>query len=102
MGRRELERSVDRKFVSACKRRGIATIKVVSVAHRGLPDRLLIGPGRRLGFVEIKSSTGENTLLQAWAQSVIEDTGTFVATCRGTAEIQSVIDRYLATPEARV
>lgn len=59
-----LERDVDKLLVKRAQLRGIECVKVASIANRGVPDRLLIGPGKRFGFVEVKRGKGALTDLQ--------------------------------------
>jgi hypothetical protein len=58
-----LEKDLERKFVYLCRGRNLLCYKFSSPAHRGVPDRVIIGPGRIL-FLELKSLGNTPTALQ--------------------------------------
>jgi hypothetical protein len=61
-----LERDVERRFVAACKRKGLVALKLALISMGGFPDRTVIGPNRTLAFVELKRPVGGKlTVLQA-------------------------------------
>lgn len=72
------ERDLDRMFVRECKRRGVVTYKTSSVGARGFADRTLVGPGRRLGFVELKARGGKLTRHQETFFNTVYDTSVFL------------------------
>jgi hypothetical protein len=97
------ERDVDRAFVAACRRRKIQTWKLSGMARRGLPDRLICGPGERAGFVELKAPGGRLSTLQALAISIMRSAGLKVWVLSGrrdrmdtAREIDAVLKEYLA------
>ncbi len=49
------ERSIERRLVSETKKRGGLAPKFLSPGLDGVPDRLVLFPGGRLGFVELKA-----------------------------------------------
>ena len=58
MGKREvlmLEKTLERKFVEAVKAMEGLCPKFVSPGFDGMPDRLVLLPGGRLAFVELKA-----------------------------------------------
>ena len=96
-----LERDVDKLLVAECKKREIKTIKTVSVAHRGWPDRALIGPGKRFGLIEVKRKGGRTTRLQAELIAELQRAGVWVRILTGEAtrrqtqlRIEWVLDSY--------
>ena len=50
-----LEKTLEHKFVTEVKRVGGLALKFVSPGFDGVPDRLVLLPGGRLGFVEVKA-----------------------------------------------
>ncbi|WP_026478186.1 VRR-NUC domain-containing protein [Alkaliphilus transvaalensis] len=50
-----LESMVERKLVTEVKKRGGLAVKFVSPGLAGVPDRLVLFPGGRLAFVELKA-----------------------------------------------
>ena len=49
------ESAVERKFVTEVKKRGGIAAKFVSPGLNGMPDRLVLFPGGRMAFVELKA-----------------------------------------------
>ena len=50
-----LEKTLEQKFVTEVKCVGGLALKFVSPGFDGVPDRLVLLPGGRLGFVEVKA-----------------------------------------------
>lgn len=48
------EKDIEREIVESCKKEGAWAIKFVSPRQRHLPDRIILAPGSRLLFLEIK------------------------------------------------
>ena len=49
-----LEKSIEKKLADAVKKRGGLAPKFVSPGLDGMPDRIVLMPGGRLAFVEVK------------------------------------------------
>ena len=49
------ESVVEKKFAAEVKKRGGLAVKFVSPGFNGVPDRLVLFPGGRLAFVELKA-----------------------------------------------
>ncbi len=49
------ERQVEKKLVKAVKERGGICPKFVSPGFDGMPDRIVLLPGKRFAFVEVKA-----------------------------------------------
>ena len=56
------EREIERKLVSAVKERGGICPKFVSPGFDGMPDRVVLLPHGKMGFVEVKRSGGKAPL----------------------------------------
>ena len=56
--KKDSEKAIERKLVDLIKQMGGMCIKLLSTHLTGLPDRMCLLPGRRIIFVELKS-TGE-------------------------------------------
>lgn len=62
------EVSIERRLVAEAKKRGGIAAKFVSPGLDGVPDRLVLLPGGRLGFVELKAPGKKlRPLQQRWA-----------------------------------
>ena len=49
------EKTVESKFTSAVKAKGGLAVKFTSPGFNGMPDRLVMFPGGRIAFVEVKT-----------------------------------------------
>lgn len=50
-----LEKDIEKKLVQAVKEAGGIAIKLVSPSMIGLPDRLILMNGGKIGFIEVKA-----------------------------------------------
>ena len=63
----ELERDIERALVSMVKRRGGLCLKWVCPGFAGVPDRIILLPGARVIFAELKRPKGGRAApLQEW------------------------------------
>mgnify|MGYP001559088492 CR=1 FL=1 len=58
------ESAIERAVVAHCKARGLLCYKFSSPAHRGVPDRVILGPSGRIMFLELKAPGKHPTPLQ--------------------------------------
>lgn len=58
------EKLIERKLCAAVKAKGGECIKFYSAYQRGVPDRIILMPGGRIYFVELKSTGKKPTKLQ--------------------------------------
>lgn len=49
-----MERDIEKKFRLEVKKRGGLALKFVSPGFSGVPDRIILMPGRKVAFVEVK------------------------------------------------
>lgn len=59
------ERTVERALVAAVTAAGGVAYKFTSPSRRGVPDRLIVLPGNRIFFAEVKGDSGRLAPLQA-------------------------------------
>lgn len=52
------EKLIEKKLCAAVKRLGGAAIKIWCASFTGMPDRLILLPGGRVAFTELKSTGG--------------------------------------------
>ena len=52
------ERDIEKKLVTAVRKMGGEAFKWTSPGNDGVPDRIVIMPGGRVWFVELKADTG--------------------------------------------
>ena len=71
----ESEKVIEKKLVAEVKELGGWCIKILSTLISGLPDRLILLPGGRIYFVELKSSGKKATPIQAYVHNKIRALG---------------------------
>ena len=75
----ESEKDIERFVCKAAKDLGGLAIKTNAINHKGVPDRLILLPGGKVGFLELKTTGKKPTKLQEYWLSVLSGLG-FAAT----------------------
>ncbi len=87
------EKELEEKFREKIKKAGGRAYKFVSPGNSGVPDRLVVLPGGRIGFVELKQQGGKPTALQGKQIRRLRDLGCCVAVLDRQEDIEGVIGR---------
>lgn len=77
------EKELEKLLVGEVKKLGGRAYKWVSPGNDGVPDRIVIFPGRAPVFVELKSETGRLSALQAVQIKRLRDLGQTVCVVKG-------------------
>ena len=91
------EREIERKLVEAVRKTGGLALKFVSPGWSGAPDRIVLLPGGKAGFVEVKAPGKKPRPLQARRKKQLEQLGYKVFVLDGTGQIGGIIDE-IRTP----
>ena len=75
------ESELEKRVVGYCKEHHLGCYKFVSPSHKGVPDRILIFPGGKVAFVELKAPKGVRSVLQTYEQVKLRGWGAAVWTC---------------------
>ena len=86
-----LEKQVERKLVDGVRKLGGVAVKFVSPASNGWPDRLLLLPGGRMWFIELKSDTGRLSVLQAARIRVLQQLGFDARVLKGAEQVKQFL-----------
>ena len=86
------EREIERKLVSAVKSSGGICPKFVSPGFDGMPDRVVLLPHGKLGFVEVKRSGEKPRPLQIARHRLLRKLGFLVFVLDGEEQIGGMID----------
>jgi len=70
-----LERDIEQALVAMIKRRGGLCLKWVCPGWAGVPDRIILLPGGRIFFVELKRKGGRLSRMQLWWQEKLTNLG---------------------------
>lgn len=91
------EKVVESKFSKAVKAKGGLAVKFISPGFNGMPDRLVMFPGGRIGFVEVKSPGETPRPLQRSRLKLLRRLGFKVFVLDSLDQIGGIIDEIQAT-----
>ncbi|QNM07187.1 VRR-NUC domain-containing protein [Wansuia hejianensis] len=87
-----LEKEIERVLVEQVKRLGGRAYKWVSPGNDGVPDRIVILPGERPCFVELKTETGKLSRLQELQIGRLRKLGQDVRVLHGIQEVDAFLE----------
>lgn len=85
------EKQIEQKLVLAVKRRGGICPKFVSPGFDGMPDRIVLLPGGRLGFAEVKAPGKKPRSLQAARHGMLRRLGFKVYVLDDEKQIEEIL-----------
>lgn len=86
------EKQIEQALVNATKKAGGKAIKFVAPGTAGMPDRLLIFPGPKIGFVETKAPGCKPRPLQTRRHEMLKNYGFQVHILDNPKHIPEVIN----------
>jgi hypothetical protein len=86
------EKELEQKLVREVKKKGGRAYKFISPGINGVPDRLVLLPGGRAGFVEVKAPGKKMRPNQIKRKSELERLGFLVYCLDNPKDIGGVID----------
>ena len=86
------ERDIERRLVKESVQRGGAALKFVSPGCIGVPDRIVMMPGGRIGFVEMKAPGKKLRPIQERRIRQMRDMGFKVFVVDSMEQIGGVLD----------
>ena len=87
-----IEKKIEKKLVSEAKKAGGLAPKFVSPGWDGVPDRMVLLPNGKIGFVELKSPGKKMRPLQVRRKKQLESLGFKVWCVDSEEQIGGVID----------
>lgn len=90
------EKEVEAALVRAAKKRNGVALKFVSPGLSGVPDRLVLLPDGKIGFIELKSLGKKMRLLQEKRKSQLERLGFLVFCLDSKEEVEVMLDAIQA------
>lgn len=91
------EKTVESKFTSAVKAKGGLAVKFTSPGFNGMPDRLVMFPGGRIGFVEVKAPRETPRPLQRSRLKLLRRLGFKAFVLDNPEQIGGIIDAIQST-----
>jgi len=87
-----LEKTIEGKLVREAKKRGCMPVKLLSASFNGLPDRMILAPGERIAFVELKRPGEKPRPLQVHRHEEIRALGFKVYVIDDLSQIGGMLD----------
>ena len=96
-----MEKEIERRLSQTVKKRGGLALKWVCPGWAGVPDRIVLLPGGRIYFVELKRPDGRASERQKWWANKLRILG---FDCYFLLSVEDVdnFDQFLTTEEAGV
>ena len=91
------EKQIEQKLVRAVKNMGGIAPKFVSPGFDGMPDRIVLLPGGRIGFVEVKAPGEKPRPLQLSRHGLLRRLGFKVYVLDDEQQIGGILDEIRAT-----
>ncbi len=85
------EKNIEKQLVKAVKAEGGMCPKLVSPGTDGMPDRMVLLPEARIGFVEVKAPGGKPRPLQERRHKQLRDLGFQVSVLDDPDQIPGII-----------
>lgn len=92
-----LEKEIEKKLIDGIRKLGGRSYKFVSPGNNGVPDRIVILPGGRVIFVELKTATGRLSKLQKMQIRMLTHYGCDVRVLYGMDGVQAFLDEMTAS-----
>lgn len=92
-----LEKDIERKLGEQVKKRGGLYFKFVSPMNPGVPDRIVILPGGKVIFVELKTEIGRLSNVQKWQIERMQEVGADVRKIYGWDEAKQFLEEVMST-----
>jgi hypothetical protein len=86
------EKHIEQKFRTKVKKCGGIAIKFISPGFDGVPDRIVLMPGGRIAFVELKAPGRQLRLIQIKRKRQLEELGFSVYIIDNIDKIGGVLD----------
>ena len=86
------EKAIEQKLVRAVKGRGGICPKLVSPGFDGMPDRIVLLPHGRMGFVEVKAPGEKPRPIQESRHRLLRRLGFKVYVLDGAEDIPRILD----------
>lgn len=86
------EKTIEKKLIEETKAIGGIAPKLVSPGFDGMPDRMVLLPGGRIGFVEVKAPGKVPRPLQVARHRLLQELGFLVFVLDAPEQIGGILD----------
>ena len=91
------EKAIERKLTLMVKKRGGICQKFVSPGYDGMPDRIILLPGRHFAFVEVKAPGEKSRPLQLSRHRLLRRLGFLVYVLDAEEQVGGILDEIQST-----
>lgn len=91
---KESEKVVERILRETVEYKGGICLKLLTSYFNGLPDRLVLLPGKIAFFVETKSTGDDPRKLQKWVHNKLRSLGFDVYVIDTAAKVKEIVSKY--------
>ena len=85
------ESQIEARLARMVRERGGLCYKFISPSTPGVPDRIIITPGGRTVYVELKTETGSLQRIQEWQISEMRKRGADVRVAKGLQAVKALV-----------
>ena len=86
------ESAVERRLTEMLRKRGALCLKFVSPGNPGVPDRIVLLPGGRVIFAELKAQDGRTGALQERQIARMRGLGADVRVLKGVEQVRGFVE----------
>ena len=90
-----MEKSIEQKLVAKVKKLGGICLKFISPGYDGMPDRLVLLPKGKIGFVEVKKKGMKPRPLQLARHKLLKGLGFKVFVLDDEKDIDEIVENIL-------
>ncbi|AEG81705.1 PDDEXK family nuclease [Corynebacterium ulcerans] len=91
------EKHIEKKLTQHVKNQGGIALKLTTPGHAGIPDRLILLPNGRIGFIELKAPGKKPRPLQQHRINQLKKLGFHATYINNTNQIRDVIHEIQTT-----
>ncbi len=95
------EKHIEQKLITAVKSMGGLCLKFISPSFDGVPDRLVLLPGGKIAFIELKAPGKKMRPLQVKRKRQLEQLGFLVYCIDNTEQIETALLEILMGGDAK-
>lgn len=89
------EAQIEAKMVRMVRERGGLCYKFVSPNNPGVPDRIVITPGGKTIYIELKTEIGRLASIQKWQITEMRKRGADVRTLKGWDAVKEFVEEVM-------
>ena len=90
------ESKIESRLVQMVRERGGLCYKFVSPGNPGVPDRIVITPGGRTVYVELKTEIGRLAAIQQWQLEEMRQRGADVRVPKGLEQVKAFVEEVFS------